>query len=452
METAAIKIAGDGQAVRRITPPDGFPFPFSTYPLAITRRGGRFATDFDPESRAGAALAGPAYYVDIATGNDANAGTSAGAPLRSIHKATQLGNAGGVPFQVRVKSGTYPRANNFTNNGTMVIPTQPVAYLAEGGRVTSWSGNDLVWPATPDPTYPNCYVAARGNVTFVLDLLANTADGDRDELRKVADPAACHATAGSWVVVGSSLYVHRADGLAPTNANTRVLLVVDSFALDGTAKSVYLRGFDFEGGSNGGVFVHDAATRDLIFVDCSAKYAGGPSNPFDGFRILDTTGLVAFIRCTAAAAAKDGFNLHWSLGGTPALFHLSVDCIGRNNGRYSGASNNGLTGHDGLVGIDIGGLYFGNFGPNVVSIGASRLWCVGTRARDSHSDVSLGGIGPSCDFNTQDTTIFWLESTASSGSTLTLVADGQSTIRTRHHASGPGQGYQVGVSASILSF
>lgn len=445
-------LSGAGSAGRRVGPPSGLGFPFADYPLAVRRRGGRFLTDFKPEAYAADALAGPSYFVDIATGNDGNPGTSWGAAVKSIFVATQLGNAGGVPFQVSVKAGVYSRANGFTNSGPMVIPTQPAAYRAVGGRVTCWAGGDLGWSGSPDATYGNCFAVARSNVTVVLDLAHANGFGDPAELVRVADAATCDATAGSWAQVGGTLYVHRADGVAPTNASTRVLLVVDAFALDGTGKSVYLEGFDFQGGANGGVFVQGAATRSLVFVDCSARYAGGPSHFYDGFRILDTSGLVLLVRCVAASNAKDGFNFHWGQGGTPSLHHLTIDCRAYDNGRYESHSNNGLTSHDGLAGIDVGGLYHDNFGANVVSDSASRLWCLGTEARDSLGDGPRGGVVEPVDFNTQETTSFWLERTKTSGSARSLVAGDTSTIRLRQHRAAPGQAQFADVGATITTY
>lgn len=452
MRMPRLGITARTRAGRRVAPPSGLGFPFSDHPLAIRQRGSRYLCDVRPEAHATAALAGPSYFVDLATGNDGNAGTSWGAAVKSIHVATQLGNAGGVPFNVAVKAGVYPRANGFTNSGPMVIPTQPVAYRAVGGRVTCWAGGDLGWPASPDGTYGNCYAVARSNVTAVLDLAHPNSFGEPGELARVADAASCNATAGSWAQVGGTLYVHRADGAAPTNANSRVLLVVDAFALDGTAQSVYLEGFDFQGGANGGVVVQGVATRSLVFVDCSARYAGGPSHLYDGFRIFDTTGLVVLVRCIAASNAKDGFNFHWGQGGTPSLHHLTVDCRAYGNGRYDSQSNNGLTSHDGLVGIDVSGLYHDNFGGNVVSNGESRLWCLGTEARDSLGDGPRGGAVAPVDFNTQETAMFWLERTRSSGSARSLVASDASTLWVRAHQAGEGQAQIVSPGAVIAPY
>ena len=452
MRMPGLGLAGSGAASRRVAPPSGFDFPFADYPLAIRRRGGRYLTDFKPEAHASAALAGPSYFVDIASGNDGNAGTSWGAAVKSIFVATQLGNAAGVPFNVAVKAGVYSRSNSFTNGGPMVIPTQPAAYRAIGGRVTCWAGGDLGWSGSPDGTYGNCYAVARSNVTVVLDLAQANAFGDPAELVRVADATACNATTGSWAQVGGTLYVHRADNLAPSNANSRVLLVVDAFALDGTGKSIYLEGFDFQGGANGGVFVQGAVARTLVFVDCSTRYAGGPSHLYDGFRIFDTTGPAVLVRCVAASNAKDGFNFHWGQGGTPALYPVTIDCRGYDNGRHDSQSNNGLTSHDGVVGVDVGGRYHDNFGANVVSNSASRLWCLGTEARDSLGDGPRGGDVEPVDFNTQETTTFWLERTKSSGSARSLVAGDTSTIRLRQHHAGAGQAQIAATGAMIADY
>ncbi|BCP52839.1 hypothetical protein K32_14560 [Kaistia sp. 32K] len=451
MRMSGLDLVRRGSAGRRRAPPAGLGFPLADYPLAIRRRGGRFLCDFKPEAYAAAALAGPAYYVDIATGNDANPGTSWGAAVKSIFAATQLGNAGGVPFQVWVKAGTYSRVNNFTNMGPMVIPTQPAAYRAFGGRVTCWSGHDLSWPATPHATYGNCYAVARSTVTVVLDLLRPNAFGDPAELVRVADAATCNATPGSWAQEGGTLFVRRADGAVPSNINTRVLIVVDAFALDATGKSVYLEGFDFQGGANGGVFVHGSAARHVIAVDCSARYAGGPSHAGDGFLIEDSQGLAALVRCVAASNANDGISFQWTRGGAPTLSPLTIDCRGHDNGRHAHLANNGLACHGGLAAIEIGGDYHDNCGANVLLTDASKLWCIGTFASRSLGDVGRGGSDGPIDFHAAGTSQMWLERTRSAVSTHALMATDIARIRLRQHEKGAGQAELAVGGASILT-
>lgn len=452
MRMPGLGLARSGRAGRRRSPPVGLGFPFVDYPLAIRQRGGRFLTDFRPEAHAGAALAGAGYFVDIASGSDANAGTSWGAALKSIHAATLLGNAGGVPFHVEVKAGLYSRVNNFTNNGPMVVPTQPAAYRAVGGRVTCWSGHDLAWPGSPHATYGNCYAVARSTVTVVLDLLQSNPFGDPVELTRVADAATCNATPGSWAQDGATLYVRRADGVAPTNASTRVLLVVDAFVLDATGKSVLVEGFDFQGGANGGVHVYGAAARSVVLAGCSARFAGGPSHAGDGFRILDSSGLTALVGCVAASNARHGISFHWSQGGTPALRYLTIDCRAYDNGRHANPSDNGFASQDGVTGVEIGGDYHDNFGANVLATEASKLWCLGTFAHRSLGDAARGGsIGP-VDFSAGGTARMWLEHSRSAGSTHALVAADTAQIGLRHHTREAGQAEQAAPGASIAAY
>ncbi len=441
-----------GGAGRRRVPPAGLGFPLVDFPLVIRQRGGRFVTDFRPEAHAAAALAGPTYHVDVATGSDAASGAGWAVALKSIFVATQLGNAGGVPFNVLVKTGTYSRANNFTNGGPMVVPTQPAAYRALGGRVTCWSGHDLAWPASPHATYGNCYAVARSTVTVVLDLLQANGFGNPVELARVADAAACNAMPGSWAQDGGTLYVRRADGLAPTNANTRVLIVVDAFSIDVTGKSVYLEGFDFQGGANGGVYIRGTASRAIVCVDCSARFAGGPSHAGDGFRIEDNSGLAALVRCTAAANAKEGLDFRWSLGGTPALRPLAIDCEAYDNGRHGHLSDSGLACREGLGGIAIGGDYHHNFGANLRLGEASKFWCLGTIARDSQGDAARGGSTAAIDLAASGTAQLWLEQTRSAGSAQAMAATDTAAIRFRRHGPSAGQAYAAVGGASIVDF
>jgi len=452
MRSVGLGLHPYGDAVRRRAPPAGLGFPFADYPLAVRQRGGGFETDLRPEAHAAAALAGPTYHVDVATGSDASSGAGWGTALKSIFAATQLGNAGGVPFNVLVKAGVYSRANNFTHSGPMVVPTQPAAYRAFDGRVTCWAGQELSWPGSPHETYGNCYAVARSTVTVVLDLSQQNAFGDPIEMARVANAATCDAMPGSWAQDGGTLYVRREDGLAPTNANTRVLIVIDAFALDATGKSVYLEGFDFQGGANGGVFVHGAAARAIVCVDCSARFAGGPGHAGDGFHIEDNAGLAALVGCAASANAKHGFDFRWLLGGTPGLHPLVVDGRAHDNGRHAHTSDNGLVCQDGLAGIVIGGDYHHNFGANLRIGDASELWCLGAFAHESQGDGARGGsLGP-VDFAASGTSQLWLEQTRSAVSAEAMSAADTAVIRFHRHGQDGSQAYAAAGGASIVGY
>jgi hypothetical protein len=440
-----------------IPPPAGFNWPFATYPLTVRQTGANsFSTNFVPESYATAALAGPVIYV-AGNGSDANNGTS-GSPYRSIWKAIQAGNALAVPYKVSIDcsvSGSFPRENGFTNNNTLVPATQPAAFVATGGRAEVWTGSTVTFPGSPDPSFPNTYLVTRSNGSRVLYLGATDANGDYVELPQLADAAAVNASSYGWAQVGTNtqIQIRLPGGVAPTNSNCRILLkTINNLVLGATSKSIYLNGIDLQGGSGGGVAMNAASTMNFIAVDCSAKFAGDSAALVNGFKLDFITGLAALVRCVAACNEADGINTHWSPGGTSGLYTLTIDCIGRNNGRDTATSCNGLTSHDGAISIDVNGQYFGNYGGNVVPIHTCQSWCLGTYAHDSHGDTSHGGTIPEEDFNTQNTAKMWLQNCRSATSTNSLVASDTSTILTRSFSQGVGQTQSVAAGATIGTF
>jgi hypothetical protein len=440
-----------------ISPPAGFNWPFATYPLTVRQTGANsFSTNFNPESYAAAALAGPVIYV-AGNGSDAGSGTS-GSPYRSIWKAIQAGNALAVPYKVSIDcsvSGSFPRENGFTNNNTLVPATQPAAFVATGGRAEVWTGSTLTWPGSPDPSFPNTYLVTRSNGSRVIYLGSTDANGDYLEIPQLADAAAVNASSYGWAQVGTNtqIQIRLPGGVAPTNSNCRVMLkTINNLVLGATSKDMYLSGIDLQGGSGAGVAMNAAATLNFIAVDCSAKFAGDSAAAVNGFKLDFITGLAALVRCVAACNEVDGINTHWSPGGTSGIYTLTIDCIGRNNGRDTATSCNGLTSHDGAISIDVNGQYFGNYGGNVVPIHTCQVWGLGTYAHDSNGDTSHGGSITPQDFNTKNTAKMWLQNCRSAVSTNSLVADDTSTILTRNFSGGVGQTQSAAAGATIGTF
>lgn len=438
-----------------INPPADFAWPFNKYPVNIYRSKGGAQVSVEPRSLVNPAIwrSTTFIHVDSTTGNDATATVVSdpndrSKPALSIGKAIELGNAAATPYRVFVKSGTFHRSTGFHGNGGVIFPTQPMSLEAWGGRCINavWQSG-IAWSV--DATYTNCYTQARNNVLRVFDVINKNSYGDYVELTQAASAALCNSTPGTWFQNGANLLVRRADGAAVTDSNTRPLLgALPCLQLpasgSGDGLDMYVSGFDFEGGANGALYSTAGVVRNFVAEDCTFKYAGSVTTPIDGVQLLNMEGITAFFRCGVAANTKDGFNWHWSRGGTPAMYALTVDCWARDNGRGTSTSNNGHTIHDAMVAIDVNGEYKGNYGGSVHIVGGSSLWCVGTVCEDSLGDTSMGGTIPSSGFIAGLTTDvyvnkMWLDSTLVRGCLRAIwVNDPRSIIYTREHRSSGG--------------
>jgi hypothetical protein len=446
-----------------VSPPAGFNWPFALYPLVVRRVNGVVTTDFNPEAYVRAELAGPSFFVNGSTGNNANPGTLA-QPVKSIWKGTQLANATGVPCNVLVAwiSGGYSRADGFSNASTTVPNTVPIAYIAtgapypaKGGIIDVWVGdNNLTWSGTTDATYTTLYTATRSNVSQIINPTVLDAYGDPVMGTQYADAASAHAASGNaWAQVGTLVYAKWAGGAPVTNANTHALLkATPNFVQDGTSKSVYLKGFNFHGGANGAVAFTAAANMNFIAVNCSAGYAGDAATNVNAFKLDFMTGLCALVNCIGTNAEADDINGHWTPGGTPGLYPLTIGCIGRNAGRDTVLSCNALTFHDNIIAIDIGGEYYRSYGANVIPINGCQLWCVGTNSHDAFGDISHGGVATPIDYQTQGTAKMWLAHCQSSGSAIALMASDTSTILTHGFVQSEGQKQTRDAGALFLTY
>lgn len=349
------------------------------------------------------------------TGSDSNGGSMA-APFASIWKAVQAANAANVPTKIMVAAGTYYRAGNPSSGIT--LPGVDMAFVAVGGTVLT---------GTFDASYSfvldtgQTYVWSRSNVDGVYDLTRTDGWGKPVRLIKATSQAACEATPDSFYYSGSSLYVHRLDGAAPTVANTRVTLgAVDSFALT-AGVNVYIGGSTPADGwvvmGGQGVRVDGATTpaSAKVFVcnNVQSLFAGGLTGTgYRGFSLDNWRGLIYLYGCRAGGNVTDGFNLHDGSGrGSAGSYLLTVNCSAEDNGwGPSTGSNNGWTTHEDVVGIDIAGFYENNRGGSVRSVGSSKAAFFGTMVRNDLGDQMFGGSIPPTAFMVGSSAQYWLDS------------------------------------------
>lgn len=133
--------------------------------------------------------------------------------------------------------------------------------------------------------------------------------------------------------------------------------------------------------------------------------------------------MFAAFNCEASKNGKDGFNIHKNGSVIPS--GLFVNCSGYENGLVAtSTSNNGITIHDGVKAIDIGGDWRGSVGTNAGHVSDdTQVWHFGSVAGDSAGDTYNGG---SIDYGAfgvwSGAAEMWLDSCRSIGSIIGVQA------------------------------
>lgn len=202
------------------------------YYIEATDAAGGLNTTADTVSAAGARgiiATGPVFYVNKATGNDANAGTSAASPKKSITSALSalsLSTSSGLNGGVIVAPGIYYERLDLsfgtpgTTSGWFLIGdgTNRDSTIVDGSYEPGVNGraNDLValsWTATGvDSIYRTYYPAGDSCNVVVLNW------GERLH-RKTSMTELIQDAGGErsgWWWQNDTLYVQRANGLSPS--------------------------------------------------------------------------------------------------------------------------------------------------------------------------------------------------------------------------------------------
>ncbi|MEL6885379.1 MAG: hypothetical protein AAFP87_12785 [Pseudomonadota bacterium] len=363
-------------STRRSVPfPAGFAWDQARFGFDVAQVGGRFTADIDPRALVDPRVwSGPAYHVDVA-GNDNNTGLGSvdgdfSQAKRTIYGAFREGNASGAPYRVIVNAGQY-EGSAFTRNGNDE-PTQPVAVVAWGGRVSYRTGPFSVTWSDAGGTYSTSANSVRR--AFRTDVL--TPEGLYTELTAVADIATCASTPDSWVLDGTTVHVNI--GSAPGAGDVALIRSFHGARFMDHVDDFYIEGFDIEGGITGALHFDEIAARNIVGVDCTFRYSApsNPSAPQDAVRVRRTDGLVAFFRCDASGGAKDGWSFHDD--GTLGLHVLLQDCTGWRNGAGTATSVNGFTLHDRVYAVSLNGAYGrSRNGTEVHIIQDSQTWVAG---------------------------------------------------------------------------
>lgn len=384
--------------------PNGFGWDQLRFPLSISDTPAGFQSNLTPRDMVDPNIwTGAAIHVDSVSGDDDNTGLGSfdgdfSAPKRTIYNAFITGNATGAPYRVIIKSGEYEESA-FTRNGNEE-PSHAVAIIGWNGPVHYRTG-----PFTANWTDSgSTHTASVSSVrrAFRTDIL--TPEGHYTELLKAADLLSCQNTTDSWYLDGSTVHVNIAG--TPTNDGIALIRSFHGARFMSHAEDIYLENIHCEGGITGALHFDAVATRNIIGVNCSFRYAtpSNPNAPLDSVRVRRTDGLVAFFDCDASMAAKDGWSFHED--GVNGMHVLLQNCTGLNNGIDPATSCNGFTTHDSIRSIVLGETYGqSRNGTEVHCIQTTQTWLVGTTARARDID------GTSVAFKCSNQGYMWLQNT-----------------------------------------
>lgn len=401
---------------RAYTPPAGFGW---NPPCTIFRTmDGRVGTDLDIRKYFYHG-AGKEYFIDPVNGASGNDGLTMATAKSNLTQVVALGDYDIITYA--------PGAlTNRETHGSIEITRSCTIRCVDGRAMISWrTGPASTWSVHSG----DIYKAARSAVRVVFDATVQDEYGDYLRLTNFASLAALEGTSDpGWYSDGTDVYVRRPDGAEPTWITTAVILA-DAGASSRVLRfagaiTVYLENIDVEGGNVGLYFTASGVAGARFYSNNCRFLRCGSGN---GLGIVDVE--LSILKSTLGAQChNDGLN--YTPSGSVLMHILEVDCIGRRNGlsQTSSSSQNGSTCHGMHRVVRVNGLYYGNFGPNMVDVETSpdgRTWAIGCGMWDSVGNDTQNANAY------MDAVTAWLEDCAMYGATYDVAISGSGTVFTR---------------------
>ena len=405
--------------------------------LKAIKSGDNYSCNLTPQDLIDFTLFSNVLYVDSAAANNSSDGSTWALAKKAIGAAVDAAIASGLPTRIKVKAGVYSRFNSIMNTSPPKVLTAPITIEAVYGRVETGPFEALTW--TQNVTYSTVYQVSRSVAQQIYNTQLRDQNGEYLRYTHVADLATCAANAGTWYTDNSTVYVQTHNQAPANDKNARVFLASRSCAWEGN-QDIYLSGIDCQGGDTGAGYFANGSTNTIVVNDCTFKYAanGNQSGGLSGVNGVTILGckLFAAFNSEASYNSKDGFNAHDQSGNTPSV--LTVNCRGFQNGTmlFTEQSCNGLTVHDGVKCIDIGGKWLGNVGTSSGHVNDNtEYWGFGVTAGNSDGDIIAGGTVNWGAFGVwTGASKMWLEHCKDIGASIGVYAAVTANAYIRNHA------------------
>lgn len=308
---------------------------------------------------------GTKIYV-TAAGNDTTGDGSVATPYRTLTKAIAIAIAGAnAKYEITTSVPIFNR-DECVFNQTVTNKTIAIVSTVEGRTVFS-SNSTYTW--TLDGT--GTYKATRSGVASVTDNLNRDAYGVPVPMLKATSTANCQATANTYYADATTVWVHRSDGVTPTNANTLIGIGVAGLDPDlGTGGVLYFENFIFSArqNSNNSLRVQNPSATpfgELCINSCC--FVGRTDDTAGNGLTTENIKNVYVFDSIAAYSQLDGFNYH---AADASCFAMEYNCKAYDIGLVlpGAASNNASSAHDSMHILRIGTIGYRNTGATIIDV------------------------------------------------------------------------------------
>lgn len=385
---------------------------FAAMPLQLGDRFVMSKTPFELFEEVGLAAGQRDYFVDGLLGDDANTGTAASSPKKTLEDAMRQPDLGtcwvapGIYPYLDSWSGAVnsPSINQITlglddayavrrwdngRPGDVIISTHvatSASYVAIGGTDNVWSMANIDCVNVVDP---NHRTEKGAYVTYTQLTLGSDA----------LNSAACDENPGTWYLpTAGGVALHKIGGGQP--ARNEILLCFDTDNVDEESRrTIYCERLNFVGG-NDAMTVTTSPVGSTIAGKILMEGCNFYSSVQSGIKVTGFE-LAYLANCKAHGNGFDGiqsfgFDLSPSVGGDFITYNCEADDNGHGTPSESTNNINGYSNHFGVRGLHVRSKGDGNKGPQFADITDTQTWWVGCQAGFS---TSISGGAPQSSFS-----------------------------------------------------
>lgn len=318
------------------------------------------------------------YYVSTG-GNDSNNGLSVDLPKKGIDAAMSAAASAATPWvRINIASGDYGFGDYPGSSG---VAGKNVILKVTSGTVRTGpfsKGSALTWTLSSG----TCYSATRSNTVGVRDYASLNAFGDPRKYALAANLAACQATAYTYFVSGSTVYVN--NGVGQPGADIFVMVGVSNTTFSSDYTWIIDGGvsgkIEFLGGSTGCLRCTGGGSNQKLYCRNTWFRFSSANNNLYGYG-------VPFILLQGGGGSgsyADILNYHAESGRIPNVVEIGVTCYDAGAEVTGVGTNNCSSAHDGVQIIRILGDYDTADGPVVADVSdGTKSWNILCDARNS---------------------------------------------------------------------